>query len=243
MGTRIKKQQLYINAELTDIGQKYLASGRLSIEGAAVLDNEIDYRFGEFGDSYDIRSNYVLKMQREQSRRVFYNLDGTTPLPVTNVFSGFRQITANTGSVGVFSATSANPSIDDYIFNREVWVASAETSQGETLGNPTSGGDPNRIESLINIYGDIPEEGVVVVQFFAYSNSGTNFPRLVHPKSPPTLAEPKSSENFPANSAKSSPSSTILLRRDSSFWRALFFSTLLTSGTITISPTSTSESK
>lgn len=113
MGFLPPESQTFINVKLTDAGRRMLSLGRLRFNSAVISDREIDYDINRTTSGiipYEITNNRVLAPVSDYPNIDPVNLDGTSPIPLSNqIIQSFKQFaTAQTATVGMFSGFTNN---------------------------------------------------------------------------------------------------------------------------------------
>lgn len=100
-----QEPQTFINIKLTNAGRQLLSLGQLTFNTAVFSDREINYNVDPTG-YFNITSDRILAPKDINPNEGGSNFDGTNPITVQSVGSLQSTMTANTGSIGIFTGNS-----------------------------------------------------------------------------------------------------------------------------------------
>ena len=175
----------YFLTSLTQRGRELMSYGNLNFKKFVVWDNEIDYTINEdlivntaitSEDNYNLYPSYNLNLSLNT------NFDGSKPYDLKNVFASKFVFTSLTNNIGYFSSTTNTTSINSYVINENLCIATGTTNSplgrggfggasGFTAGNSGLAKD-SRI-AINQVLTSITDTGLVMFKFSSHGSSAS----------------------------------------------------------------------
>jgi hypothetical protein len=140
MGSYLQPEPLtYINIKLTDAGRKKLSLGQLTFNTVVFSDAETNYGIDRVGQ-YDFTCANRILSPIDVEPTLTRNYDGTSPRPIQSIGSANKIVSAMTESVGFFSGSTNNWTIDQSLtLGKSLISYSAQTPDGTNVIKMTGG--------------------------------------------------------------------------------------------------------